>query len=90
MSATTVHVHPWTGRGLAGPPAVAAHLSISLRHFEVINRDGRFGPTGTRLGRTVRFSQAEVDAWIAAGMPRREIWAALWADQQQGKKGRGR
>lgn len=38
---------------------------------------GRLGPVEIRLGRSVRFSAAEVADWIRAGCPSRDAWLGM-------------
>lgn len=53
---------------------VAKLLDVSQRHIWKMLASGRFGPQPARLGRAVRFSRAELVAWIDAGCPPREQW----------------
>jgi hypothetical protein len=46
------------------PTAVAAQLSISVRHAERLARDGAFGPRLVLGHRTVRVQQSGVDAFL--------------------------
>jgi excisionase family DNA binding protein len=43
--------------------------------YALLAREG-FGPKPLRLGRAVRFSRIEVEAWIAGGCPPRARWEA--------------
>lgn len=54
--------------------SVAARLSISISHFHALRSSGRFGPTPIRLGRAVRYSCPEVEAWAASGAPPLDRW----------------
>lgn len=53
---------------------VAELLDVSERHVWKMLASGRFGPQPVRLGRAVRFSRAELVAWLEAGCPPREQW----------------
>ena len=60
---------------LAVTPAEAAKMiGVSRSMFFKLLNAGRIGPMGTRLGRCHRFSVDELQRWVAAGMPRRELW----------------
>ncbi len=59
--------------GLAAADA-AAMLGISESHFYNLHKTGRLGPLPTRMGRTVRWSRAELVAWFNAGTPPRKKW----------------
>lgn len=52
---------------------VAKLLNLSLRHVNNLNASGRL-PRPIRLGRSVRWPRAELEAWIAAGAPSRQEW----------------
>ena len=56
----------------------AMMLGISRSMFYKLLDAGRIGPRGSRLGRCLRFSVAEMTAWAEAGMPRREEWVHMW------------
>jgi hypothetical protein len=47
---------------------------------------GRFGPRIVRCGRCARVEETELDAWISAGCPTRDLWEALQA-AEAGKGG---
>ncbi len=53
---------------------LARALGISERHLHTLDRTGRLGPRAIRLNRSVRYSRAEVEAWLAAGAPPRTEW----------------
>jgi predicted DNA-binding transcriptional regulator AlpA len=69
-------------------PAQAARLLWTLKELAVmlgrpkrsLERDlaaGRIGPRPIRnLGRAIRFSAREIEAWIAAGCPPARAWRA--------------
>lgn len=52
---------------------LAAALDISPRTIHRLNGCERI-PRPSRLGGQLRWSRAEIDAWIAAGMPDRRTW----------------
>ena len=56
----------------------AAACGISRAHFLQLERSGRLGPQPLRLGRCVRWSRTELEAWAHAGCPPRREWQALW------------
>jgi predicted DNA-binding transcriptional regulator AlpA len=60
-----------------GHTETARRLGVSPSHLHNLRKSGRFGPTPTRLGRSVRFLAREVAAWAAAGSPARDRWAAI-------------
>lgn len=48
---------------------------ISISTFERIHNTGRLGPRPVRFGkRLVRWRRDELEAWIKAGLPWREVW----------------
>jgi predicted DNA-binding transcriptional regulator AlpA len=49
-------------------------LSISESHFYQLQRGGKFGPAGFRLGRSRRFLISELRAWVEAGAPSAATW----------------
>jgi excisionase family DNA binding protein len=57
---------------------LARRLGVSLRHLRRLNATGEI-PKPCRLGQSVRWPLAEIEAWLAAGAPDRETWDALWA-----------
>ena len=63
---------------LAVNAAEAARLlGIGKSLFYSMLATERFGPRPVRLGRAVRFSRIEIEAWIAAGAPPRARWEVL-------------
>lgn len=38
---------------------------------------GRIGPEPITAGRVLRWNAAEVEAWIAQGMPDRKVWGRI-------------
>ena len=59
--------------------AVARLLGISPRHVWGLNASDRL-PRPIRLGRSVRWNRAELEAWLAAGGPRRDEWERIKAE----------
>ena len=59
--------------------AVAQLLSISPRHVWGLDSSGRL-PRPIHLGRSVRWVRAELEAWLAAGGPRRDEWERMKAE----------
>jgi excisionase family DNA binding protein len=55
---------------LIGVDRVAEKLNVSTRHVRRLAEAGAM-PRPIRLGAVVRWKLAEIDAWIAAGCPRR-------------------
>ena len=51
-------------------------VGCSARHLRALLAQGRF-PRGVRLGRRVVWPVAELEAWLAAGAPRVEVWEEL-------------
>jgi len=52
----------------------AALLGISQSHLFQLQRSGKFGPRGLKLGRSRRFLVAELRAWCEAGAPSAAVW----------------
>lgn len=57
---------------------VAKLLNVSLRHVNALNASGRL-PRPIHLGRSVRWPRAELESWLAAGAPSREVWEQMRA-----------
>lgn len=73
-------LHQTEQTGLAVDAAeLAKLLKVSLRHINALNASGRL-PKPIRLGRSVRWPRAELEAWIAAGAPSRDAWEAKRAN----------
>jgi len=63
-----------TGQSLAFSAAeLADRFSVSLRHIRRMDSAGKL-PRPIRLGASVRWPVAEIEAWLAAGAPDRRIW----------------
>jgi predicted DNA-binding transcriptional regulator AlpA len=55
----------------------AAQLfQVSTRHWWQLDKLGRI-PRPIRLGRSVRWSRVEIEAWLAAGAPPRDEWERI-------------
>lgn len=60
---------------------LAARLNLSKRTvYRLLSAGAMIEPI--RLGGTVRWRVAEVEAWIAAGCPARLTWEAMPADKK--------
>lgn len=63
--------------GLLDRETLAAYLCMSPSTLDQIRTSGRLGPREFELNkRCPRWSRAEVDRWIDAGMPARPQWLA--------------
>jgi excisionase family DNA binding protein len=58
---------------------VCARLSIGKSKLHQMIRAGRFPVSPIRLGRAVRYSAADLSAWVAAGCPASDRWRAMLA-----------
>lgn len=47
---------------------------VSVATVERLHANGRLGPRPVRLGKLVRWRRDELEAWIKAGLPCREVW----------------
>lgn len=61
-----------------GTKTLAEMLGVSTRHVQRMDAAGKL-PCPLRLGRSVRWSVAELDHWIAAGCPDRKAWETVKA-----------
>ncbi len=52
---------------------LAEALGTSVRTIHRLNGSGKL-PRPSRLGGQLRWDRAEIEAWIAAGMPGRRAW----------------
>lgn len=64
---------------LLSAEAVGKMLSLSRRQIFRLNSSGKI-PAPIRIGGAVRWSAAEISAWLAAGAPDRKTFEAM---QQQ-------
>ena len=71
---TNIKTSEHTAIGLPAREA-AALLGISPRHLWALNASARL-PMPVRLGRSVRWIRAELEAWLEAGAPARDRWEA--------------
>ncbi len=55
---------------------LADRLGVSLRHIRRLDSAGKL-PRPIRLGRSCRFSVAEIESWLDAGAPDRQRWEAM-------------
>ncbi len=60
---------------------LAARLNVSLRHIRRMDAAGKV-PKPVRLGASVRWSVAEIEAWLEAGAPDRSTWEAMREGQR--------
>jgi hypothetical protein len=58
-------------------------VSMTRSTFFKSKAAGRIGPEGRRFGKVVLYSVAELEAWVAAGMPPRHEWVVTWAAKQE-------
>ncbi len=78
----STRVPPETTERLAIPASeVAKLLGISQRHLWNLSTTGRL-PRPDRLGRSVRWNRAELEAWLAAGGPTRDKWERIKASSE--------
>jgi len=59
----------------------ATLLGVSRRHFYGLHSSGRLGPLPVKLGRSVKWVRAELEAWAAARCPIREEWVRLQGNE---------
>ena len=55
---------------------LARTLGVSLRHVRRLDAAGKL-PRPVRLGASVRWPVAEIEAWLAGGAPDRRTWQTL-------------
>ena len=67
---------------------VADFIGISTRQAWRHDRAGKL-PAPVRIGRSVRWRNSEIQAWIAAGCPLRDEWTVRW-DALQSANAKGR
>lgn len=58
----------------------AGLLGLSRSMFYKMVEAGKIGPAGRRFGNCVRYSVAELRAWVAQGMPPRHEWSTTQED----------
>ncbi len=59
---------------------LAGRLGVSLRHIRRMDASGKL-PTPIRLGYSVRWLAAEIEAWLTAGAPDRRRWQMIKGDR---------
>ncbi len=59
----------------------AQMLGISRSHFYSLDRAGRIGPMSIDLGGRRLWRRHELECWVQAGCPRRDIWMRKEAKQ---------
>lgn len=64
------------GRLALNTAELADALGVSIRMIQRMNASGRL-PRPMRFGRAVRWSVAELHAWMAAGSPGRDRWERI-------------
>lgn len=52
----------------------AGMLGVGRSHFYGMVSSGQIGPMAHKLGKRSLYSVKELDRWVDAGMPTREIW----------------
>lgn len=52
-------------------------IGVGVSTFYCMDRSGELGPRGVRLRRRRLWSREELTAWVRAGCPHREKWAAM-------------
>lgn len=56
---------------------------ISRSTWHRLRAAGKLGPLPIRLGRSLRWRQSEVSAWIDAGCPDARTWTAMTAQKRR-------
>jgi hypothetical protein len=59
-------------------------IGVGLSTFYAMDRSGELGPQGVHLRRRRLWPPEELAAWVRAGCPRREIWAAMSKNLKEG------
>ena len=62
---------------------VAEVLGIGLSCLYSMDRSGELGPQGLYLRRRRLWPVEEIQAWVRAGCPRREVWAVRKNDESE-------
>ncbi len=60
---------------------LASLLGVSLRHIRRMDAAGKL-PKPVRLGYSVRWLAAEIEAWLTAGAPDRRRWQMMSGAQR--------
>ena len=76
---------------LEGRRGFAALMGLGTSTFDKLRAAGRIGPPVIRLGGSVRWHRAEIEAWLAHRAPSGELydatsWPAIWMQLQARKK----
>ena len=58
------------------PKELADALKVSVRTLRRLDAAGRL-PLPTKIGRSLRWRCTEIEAWLAAGGPKRREWIAM-------------
>jgi excisionase family DNA binding protein len=59
-------------------------LGVGISTFYAMDRSGELGPQGIRLRRRRLWPREELAAWVRAGCPHREKWAAMSRNLEEG------
>lgn len=62
---------------------LARMLGIGLSCLYSMDRSGELGPMGLHLRRRRLWPVEEIQAWVRAGCPRREVWAVRKNDESE-------
>lgn len=49
-------------------------LGIGQRHFYALVSSGKIGPVAVKLGRRSLWRAADLESWVEAGCPVRQLW----------------
>lgn len=64
------------GALLLSAEQTAGLLGVGERFLWTMHRSGELGPLPIKLGRRLLWSRFELERWVAARCPHRELWAA--------------
>ena len=67
---------------LVSADGVAAMLGVSRRTVYSMHSTGELGPMPLTVGGRKLWRVAELNAWVAAGCPRREVWIGLYKSRE--------
>jgi predicted DNA-binding transcriptional regulator AlpA len=77
----TVFARAWSlalTKHLLTAEEAAGRLGVSLAYFFRMNSSGQLGPRAVKFGeKCSRWRAAELQAWVDAGCPSRELWQAM-------------
>lgn len=76
---------------LVGRRGLAAMMSVGVSTGDKLRAAGLIGPAVIRVGGSVRWHRAEVEAWLAHRAPNGELydattWPAIWERLKASKK----